>query len=120
FCDAARTTRAKAPQMPRPRRSTAGTLDVSPERGPGGVVASLTRSTKGERRCGSMATGTVKWFNDAKGYGFIAPDEGGKDPFVHFSSPRGDGPKRVAENAKQGYGPREGWKGPEATNVGLL
>ncbi len=64
-----------------------------------------------------MATGTVKWFNDAKGYGFIAPDEGGKDLFVHFSSITGDGFKSLAENDKVEYEPREGSKGPEATNV---
>ncbi len=64
-----------------------------------------------------MATGTVKWFNDAKGYGFIAPDEGGKDLFVHHSNILGDGFKTLAENAKVEYEPREGTKGPEATNV---
>ena len=64
-----------------------------------------------------MATGTVKWFNDAKGYGFIAPDEGGKDLFVHHSNISGDGFKTLAENAKVEYEAREGAKGPEATNV---
>jgi CspA family cold shock protein len=64
-----------------------------------------------------MATGTVKWFNDAKGYGFIAPDEGGKDLFVHFSNIAGDGFKTLAEDAKVEYEAREGSKGPEATNV---
>lgn len=64
-----------------------------------------------------MATGTVKWFNDAKGYGFIAPDEGGKDLFVHHSNIAGDGFKTLPENAKVEYEAREGTKGPEATNV---
>jgi len=64
-----------------------------------------------------MATGTVKWFNDAKGYGFIAPDEGGKDVFVHFSAITGDGFKSLAEGAKVEYEPAEGAKGPEARNV---
>ena len=64
-----------------------------------------------------MATGTVKWFNDAKGYGFIAPDEGGKDLFVHHSNIAGDGFKTLAENAKVEFEAREGSKGPEATNV---
>ena len=64
-----------------------------------------------------MATGTVKWFNDAKGYGFISPDDGGKDLFVHHSNIAGDGSKTLAENAKVEFEAREGAKGPEATNV---
>jgi CspA family cold shock protein len=66
-----------------------------------------------------MATGTVKWFNDAKGYGFITPEEGSKDLFVHHSSISGDGYKSLAEGAKVEYEEREGSKGPEATNVVL-
>ena len=64
-----------------------------------------------------MATGTVKWFNDAKGYGFIAPDDGGKDVFVHFSAIAGDGFRTLAEGAKVEFEVREGTKGPEAANV---
>ena len=64
-----------------------------------------------------MATGTVKWFNDAKGYGFIAPDGGGKDLFVHHSNIAGSGFKSLAENARVEYDEREGQKGPEAINV---
>ncbi|RDI74906.1 Cold shock protein [Gaiella occulta] len=67
-----------------------------------------------------MATGTVKWFNDAKGYGFIAPDEGGKDLFVHHSNIAGEGFKSLPENAKVEFEAREGAKGPEATNVTLI
>ena len=64
-----------------------------------------------------MATGTVKWFNNAKGYGFITPEEGGKDLFVHFSNLQGDGFKTLAEGAKVEFEPVEGAKGPEARNV---
>jgi CspA family cold shock protein len=64
-----------------------------------------------------MATGTVKWFNDAKGYGFIAPDEGSKDLFVHFSNIAGEGFKTLSEGARVEYEAREGTKGPEATDV---
>ena len=64
-----------------------------------------------------MATGTVKWFNDTKGYGFIQPDTGGKDLFVHHSNIAGDGFKTLTENAKVEYEEREGQKGPEAINV---
>jgi len=64
-----------------------------------------------------MATGTVKWFNDAKGYGFIAPDEGGKDVFVHHSNIVSEGFRSLAEGAKVEFETREGQKGPEATDV---
>ncbi len=64
-----------------------------------------------------MATGTVKWFNDAKGYGFIAPDEGSKDLFVHFSNIAGEGFKSLSEGSRVEYEAREGSKGPEAANV---
>jgi CspA family cold shock protein len=64
-----------------------------------------------------MATGTVKWFNDAKGYGFIAPEDGSKDVFVHHSNISGSGFKSLAEGAKVEFEQREGAKGPEATNV---
>jgi CspA family cold shock protein len=67
-----------------------------------------------------MATGTVKWFNDAKGYGFIAPEDGGKDLFVHHTQISGSGFKSLAEGAKVEYEQREGQKGPEATNVTLV
>jgi CspA family cold shock protein len=67
-----------------------------------------------------MANGIVKWFNDAKGYGFIAPEEGAKDLFVHHSSIAGDGFKTLAEGARVSYEQREGEKGPEATNVTLV
>ncbi|HEY7693858.1 MAG TPA: cold-shock protein [Gaiellaceae bacterium] len=67
-----------------------------------------------------MANGTVKWFNDQKGYGFITPDEGSKDLFVHHSGIAGDGYKSLAEGARVSYEQREGAKGPEATNVALV
>jgi len=64
-----------------------------------------------------MATGTVKWFNDAKGYGFIAPEDGGKDLFVHHTNIAGSGFKTLTENARVEFETREGQKGPEAINV---
>jgi len=67
-----------------------------------------------------MATGTVKWFDDAKGYGFITPDDGSKDLFVHHSSIAGAGFKSLREGAKVEFEAREGAKGPQADNVVAL
>ena len=64
-----------------------------------------------------MPIGTVKWFNDAKGYGFIAPEDGSKDVFVHHSNIVGEGFRTLAEGAKVEYEVRQGQKGPEATDV---
>ena len=64
-----------------------------------------------------MSTGTVKWFNDAKGFGFITPDDGGKDLFAHFSAIQGSGFKTLAENQKVSFEVQDGPKGPQATNV---
>ena len=67
-----------------------------------------------------MATGPVKWFSDDKGYGFITPDEGGRDLFVHFSGISGDGFRSLTEGAKVSYEEESGDKGPKAVNVALL
>ena len=67
-----------------------------------------------------MAEGTVKWFDDAKGYGFITPDEGSKDLFVHHSGIAADGFKSLSEGATVSYEPREGQKSPEAINVTVV
>jgi cold shock protein len=64
-----------------------------------------------------MATGTVKWFNNDKGFGFITPDDQGKDLFVHHSAIQGSGFKSLEEGAKVEYEAQEGPKGPNAANV---
>jgi cold shock protein len=82
-----------------------GTLRVSQRTYPGGT---------------KMATGTVKWFSDEKGFGFITPDESGKDLFVHHSAIQGGGFRSLAEGAKVSYDAEQGPKGPAAANVQAL
>jgi CspA family cold shock protein len=67
-----------------------------------------------------MPTGTVKWFSDEKGFGFITPDEGSKDLFVHHSSIDADGYRSLAEGARVEYESEQGDKGPKAINVRLV
>jgi len=64
-----------------------------------------------------MSTGTVKWFNDEKGFGFITPDDGSKDLFVHQSAIVGDGHRTLAEGAKVSFDSESSDKGPRAANV---
>ena len=64
-----------------------------------------------------MSTGTVKWFNDSKGFGFITPDDGGKDLFVHFSAIQSNGFKTLEENQKVSYDVTSGPKGDQATSI---
>jgi CspA family cold shock protein len=71
-------------------------------------------------RGSSVGTGTVKWFSDDKGFGFITPDEGGRDLFVHFTGILGDGYRSLAEGAKVSYEEEHGDKGPKAINVQKL
>jgi CspA family cold shock protein len=65
----------------------------------------------------AMATGTVKWFNDAKGFGFITPDEGGEDLFAHFSAIQNSGYKSLAENQRVSFDVTVGPKGKQAANI---
>lgn len=64
-----------------------------------------------------MATGTVKWFNDSKGFGFITPDDGGKDLFAHFSAIQGSDFKSLSEGQQVTFDVTQGAKGPQASNI---
>jgi len=64
-----------------------------------------------------MARGTVKWFSDQKGYGFVTPDDGSKDVFIHYSAIQGDGFKSLKEGDKVEFEVTQGPKGPQASNV---
>lgn len=65
-------------------------------------------------------TGTVKWFNETKGFGFISQDNGGKDVFVHFRAIVSEGFKTLAEGQKVSFNVKEGQKGPQASNVTVI
>jgi cold shock protein len=65
----------------------------------------------------AMSQGTVKWFNSEKGFGFITPDDGGKDLFVHYSAVEGSGYRSLDENQRVEFDSEQGQKGPQAVNV---
>jgi len=69
---------------------------------------------------GQTQTGTVKWFNDSKGFGFIAQDNGGKDLFAHFSEIQSGGFKSLAENQRVEFEVKEGPKGLQAANIRIV
>jgi CspA family cold shock protein len=84
------------------------------------VASAISAFAAHNDRNTEMASGTVKWFSDDKGFGFITPDDGSKDVFVHHSGIAGDGYRSLAEGAKVSYDAETGDKGPKAVNVRLV
>jgi CspA family cold shock protein len=90
-------------------------MEAPPAKIRGGFL--LRRAPRTERWAQYMAQGTVKWFSEEKGYGFITPDEGGEDLFVHYSGIVGNGFKSIDEGEKVTYEATQGKKGMQAENV---
>jgi cold shock protein len=80
----------------------------------------VNSSSDPTERVSTMATGTVKWFNDAKGFGFITPDDGGEDIFCHHTAVKMDGFRTVAEGQKVQFDVSRGPKGLQASNVTVI
>jgi CspA family cold shock protein len=108
------------------RRATVGVVKVGPSarqrsasaRRFASFASSASASTSAVEE--NMATGTVKWFSDDKGFGFITPEDGSKDLFVHHSAIVGEGFRSLPEGAKVSYEAEQGPKGPNATNVATI
>jgi CspA family cold shock protein len=81
------------------------------------MPVALTRLQSGKLKERVMSTGTVKWFSDQKGFGFITPADGGKDLFAHHSAIQMNGYKSLKEGQRVEYDATEGPKGPQATNI---
>lgn len=86
---------------------------------PGQIWASRAGAVRGDQRSRTVSRGKVKWFDAKKGFGFITPDDGGEDLFVHFSNIQADGFKSLLEGQEVEYVVGQGRKGPQATQVRL-
>jgi CspA family cold shock protein len=98
-------------------RCRAGVIQRYPSQPDTACEIASTDATLNVHRIKKMATGTVKWFNDAKGFGFISPDDGGEDLFAHFSEIKTEGFKSLQENQKVSFEVKMGPKGKQAANI---
>jgi CspA family cold shock protein len=98
------------------RRGDLNSYPLFYNRVPRGCDSAKTTETKKED-VNIMSTGKVKWFNESKGYGFIEPDGGGRDVFVHYSAIQGEGYKTLSEGQAVEFEVMQGEKGPQASNV---
>jgi CspA family cold shock protein len=87
---------------------------------PVGLAHSILRVAAHNKEESAMPNGTVKWFSDEKGFGFITPDDGGKDLFVHHGGILSEGYRSLEEGAKVSYDAEAGDKGPKAVNVQVI
>lgn len=88
--------------------------------GAAGTNLGMPYDSAAHQRDGNMATGTVKWFNSSKGYGFISPNSGGDDVFAHFSAIEMEGYKTLKEGQPVEFEIQEGPKGPQAAHIRSL
>ena len=98
-------------------RCQAGVIKRCPSQPDTACEIASTDATLNVHRIKKMATGTVKWFNDTKGFGFISPDDGGEDLFAHFSEIKTEGFKSLQENQKVSFEVKMGPKGKQAANI---
>jgi cold shock protein len=105
----------------------AGRIDLTTSVGGSAVANTASQGSRQQMSTGKKvrnaimaSTGTVKWFNNEKGFGFIAPDDGSADVFAHFSAIAGNGYKSLEENQKVEFDITEGRKGPQAENISVI
>jgi len=103
-----------------PAQSKVGFVATVKRRPVRGAAYIVVKPLRNERWALEMPQGTVKWFNDEKGYGFISPDEGGEDLFVHHSGIAGEGFKSLEEGDKVSFEATRGKKGMQAENVSRI
>jgi CspA family cold shock protein len=103
-----------------PAASRSSLSHNTPPGNPNSTIACASRAHPVFNGVTSMPTGTVKWFNETKGFGFIKPDDGGADLFAHYSGIKSKGFRTLKENQKVEYQVQQGQKGPQAVEINVL